>query len=56
MISTIYDKDLRVRALDLVTRSAKGPINSDQFLAAKNELSLATYARASDAKFFPNLC
>ena len=53
MISTIYDKDLRARALELVTRSAKGPINSDQFLAAKNELALATYARASNPKFFP---
>ena len=54
MISTIYDKDLRVRALDLVTRSSRGPINSDQFLAAKNELSLATYARAQDPQVFPN--
>jgi len=53
MISTIYDKDLRNRALELVTRSAKGPINSDQFLAAKNELSLATLSRASNPKFFP---
>lgn len=54
MISTIYDKDLRTRALELVTRSSKGPINSDQFLAAKNELDLATYARAQDPKVFPN--
>ena len=53
MISPIYDKDLRIRALDLVTRSAKGPINSDQFLAAKNELDLATLARAKNPKFFP---
>ena len=53
MISPIYDKDLRVRALELVTRTAKGPINSDQFLAAKNELSLATLSRASNPKFFP---
>ena len=53
MISTIYDKDLRVRALDLVNKSAKGPINSDQFLASKNELDLATYARASNPKYFP---
>ena len=53
MISPIYDRDLRARALELVTRSAKGPINSDQFLAAKNELSLATLSRASNPKFFP---
>ena len=53
MISPIYDKDLRARALELVTRTAKGPINSDQFLAAKNELSLATLSRASNPKFFP---
>ena len=53
MISPIYDKDLRIRALELVTRSAKGPINSDQFLAAKNELDLATLARAKNPKFFP---
>ena len=53
MISPIYDRDLRNRALELVTRSAKGPINSDQFLAAKNELDLATLARAKNPKFFP---